>query len=243
MDVLALSIIFHSGDVNSITIGSNVTIGDQALVHCSSGHPTVIGDRVTIGSGAIIHGCHLENECIIGAGAQIMDGARVQTNAMVGAGAVLSKGKVVPTGQCWSGIPAVFERNLSAIEIEAIGELAEETTELAVLHAQENLKTWEMIETELFNYRQETDRSPNYYRRLTDEVTLKYISDCDKWLIVGIGCIISLFYNFSLLYRMMLTLKTLGLQEWSYKLGELENHVIPGRIFDTKGRSKAPRHL
>ena len=140
------------------------------MVHCSKDHPTVIGDRVVVGSGAVIHGCHLESECFIGAGAQILDGARVQTNAMVGPGAVLSKGKVVPTGQCWSGIPAVFERNLTKIEIESIGELAEENTELAVLHAQENLKTWEDIEMELFNFKQEVERGPDFYKRLTDEV-------------------------------------------------------------------------
>ena len=161
---------FSSADVNSIKIGANVTIGDKCMVHWSKDHPTVIGDRVVVGPGAIIHGCHLENECFIGAGAQILDGARVQTNAMVGPGAVLSKGKVVPTGQCWSGIPAIFERNLTKIEIESIGELAEENTELAVLHAQENLKTWEDIEMELFNFKQEVERGPDFYKRLTDEV-------------------------------------------------------------------------
>ena len=57
------------GDVNSITIGDGVTIGDRAMIHCSGiagDHPTVIGNKVVVGAGAIVHGATLEDDCLIG---------------------------------------------------------------------------------------------------------------------------------------------------------------------------------
>ena len=144
------------------------------MVHCTSEYATSIGNRVIVGSGAICHGCVLEDESVVGTGAQIMDGAVIQKHAMVAAGALVSRGKIVPTGQLWSGVPAIFERELTAEEISNIVVIGEENTELAVLHALENEKTWQMIEHEEYEHEQILDRNPDYYKRLTDEVfTLK----------------------------------------------------------------------
>ena len=66
--------------MNTITIGEDVTIGDRAMIHCSGiskKHPTSIGNRAVIGAGSIVHGCTLEDECMVGDGAQILDGAKV----------------------------------------------------------------------------------------------------------------------------------------------------------------------
>jgi gamma-carbonic anhydrase len=140
------------------------------MVHCTSEYSTSIGNRAIVGSGAICHGCVLEDESVVGTGAQIMDGAVVQKHAMVAAGALVSRGKIVPTGQLWSGIPAVFERELTAEEISNIVLVAEENTELAVQHQLESDKTWQMIEQEEFEHEQVLDRNPDYYKRLTEEV-------------------------------------------------------------------------
>jgi gamma-carbonic anhydrase len=156
--------------VNSITIGDFVTIGDRAMIHCTSKHATTIGDRAIVGSGAICHGCTIEVESVVGVGAQVMDGAVISKHSMVGPGSLVSPGKVIPTGQLWSGVPAVFERDLTEEEIQSIYSTGEETAECAVLHAVEADKTWQMIEMEEYDDEQITTRSPTYYKRLTEEV-------------------------------------------------------------------------
>lgn len=161
------------GDVSTITIGDDVTIGDRVMVHVASHpreFPTVIANRVVVGSGAIIHGCELQEGSVIGEGAQVMDGAKVEKNAVVGAGSVVSPGKVIPTGQYWAGVPAKFERMLSPDELASNQALVLENVNFALLHAKENAKTWQVIEEEEYNHEQLAERNSNYYRRLTIEV-------------------------------------------------------------------------
>jgi gamma-carbonic anhydrase len=167
-DVLLLH---NLGDVNSIKIGDRTTIGEHAMIHCTSEHATTIGDRVIVGSGAIIHGCTLEDESVVGMGSQVMDGAVVQKHAMVAAGSIVTSGKIVLSGQLWMGIPAVYKRDLTMEEISNIAVIGEENAEQAVQHALENAKTWQVIEEETYDGQQVGDRNPDYFKRLTDEVT------------------------------------------------------------------------
>ncbi len=115
------------GDVNFIRVGARTNVQDGAIVHVShhspynkAGHPTLIGADVTIGHGAIIHACTIEDACLIGMGATVLDGATVKRHGFVGAGAVLSPGKVVGEGELWLGNPARFARKLSEREIESL---------------------------------------------------------------------------------------------------------------------------
>jgi gamma-carbonic anhydrase len=186
------------GDVNYITIGDAVTVGDRVMVHVSGSHtqnkPTIVGNRVVIDSGAILHGCTVEDECMIGAGALLMDGAVVKSHSIVAAGSILPRNKVVPSGELWAGCPATKVRDLTATEVASIAKTALENVELASVHAQETAKSWEEIAEDEYNYEQKVRRNESYYKRLTPE-------------------------------------------QMSFKLGELENHAIPGRVFDSAGMS------
>lgn len=51
------------------------------------------------GPRATIHACTLENDCMVGAGATVMDGATVSSGAMVAPGATVSPNTNVPAGQ------------------------------------------------------------------------------------------------------------------------------------------------
>ncbi len=116
------------GDVNIIRIGARTNIQDGCVVHVThegpftrpGGLPTLIGADVTVGHGAIIHACTIEDTCLIGMGARILDGARVRRHGFVGAGAVLAPGKVVGEGELWLGNPARLVRQLSEREIEQL---------------------------------------------------------------------------------------------------------------------------
>ncbi|PKM14590.1 MAG: gamma carbonic anhydrase family protein [Gammaproteobacteria bacterium HGW-Gammaproteobacteria-2] len=116
------------GDVNFIRIGARCNVQDGAIVHVShdgphaklGGFATHIGDDVTIGHGAIIHACTIEDACLIGMGAIVLDGAVVHKHGFVGAGAMIAPGKVVGSGELWLGNPARCVRRLSDAEIEAL---------------------------------------------------------------------------------------------------------------------------
>lgn len=115
------------GDVNRITIGARSNIQDGTIIHVTHDGPytpggieTVIGDDVTIGHGAIIHACTIEDACLIGMHATVMDGAIVRRHGFLGAGAVLPPGKEVASGELWLGSPARRVRELSAEQIQAL---------------------------------------------------------------------------------------------------------------------------
>jgi carbonic anhydrase/acetyltransferase-like protein (isoleucine patch superfamily) len=116
------------GDVNHIRIGARTNLQDGAIVHVThegpftrpGGLPTLIGADVTIGHGAIIHACTLEDTCLIGMGAIVLDGVTVKRHGYVGAGALVAPGKTVGEGELWLGNPARHVRNLSAKEIEQL---------------------------------------------------------------------------------------------------------------------------
>ena len=71
------------GDRDSIVIGKESNIQDNAVVHLGSGYPVEIGDHVTIGHGAIVHGCKIGKNCIIGAGALVTQNVEIPDNSLV----------------------------------------------------------------------------------------------------------------------------------------------------------------
>lgn len=109
------------GDVHSIRVGARTNIQDGTIVHVMRDtHPTVIGDDVTIGHGAVVHGCTIEDRCLIGMGAILLNGCRVGTGSIVAAGAVLPEGMVVPPGSMVMGLPAKVRRALTPEEDASI---------------------------------------------------------------------------------------------------------------------------
>jgi len=97
------------GDIHEIRIGENTNIQDGTVIHVAR-HKfgTYIGDNVTIGHMALIHACTLEDNCMVGMHATVMDGAVVEEGALVAAKALVPPGKRVPAGQFWAGSPARF---------------------------------------------------------------------------------------------------------------------------------------
>ncbi|MEQ8474148.1 MAG: gamma carbonic anhydrase family protein [Marinoscillum sp.] len=95
------------GDVNYIKVGDRTNIQDNATIHGTfEKAPTTIGSDVSIGHNAIVHGCTLDDQVLIGMGAMVMDGAVVQTGAIVAAGAVVLEGTIVEANSIYAGVPA-----------------------------------------------------------------------------------------------------------------------------------------
>jgi gamma-carbonic anhydrase len=113
------------GDVHWIRIGARTNVQDGTIVHVQTGtHPTSIGDEVTVGHGAIIHGCTIEDRCLIGMGAILLNGARVGTNSIVAAGSLLPEGYAVPPRSLVMGSPVKVRRDLTDEQIASIREYA-----------------------------------------------------------------------------------------------------------------------
>lgn len=107
------------GDVNSIKIGDRVNIQDNAMVHCTyQKSPTTIGNNVSIGHNAIVHGCTLRDNVLIGMGAIVMDDCVVNSNSIVAAGAVVTANTTIAEGEIWAGVPAKKVKDVSQQLIE-----------------------------------------------------------------------------------------------------------------------------
>jgi gamma-carbonic anhydrase len=104
------------GDINRIEIGEGSNIQDNAVVHLADEFPCVIGRYVTVGHSAIVHACVVEDECLIGMGATVLDGAVVGAQSIVGANALVTQGTKIPPGSMVLGSPAKVVRALTEQE-------------------------------------------------------------------------------------------------------------------------------
>jgi len=134
------------GDVNSIKIGTQTSLGDRVVVHVSrygkgGPIPTVIGDRCVVGSAAILHACTLEDESNVGMGAMVLDGAVVGKHAILEAGSVLTPGKKIPESQVWAGNPAKYVRDVTQVDLKAHSESLNKIKELQDAHNQYHIAT------------------------------------------------------------------------------------------------------
>ncbi len=102
------------GDVHFIKLGNKVNIQDNATIHCTyKKSPTTIGNNVSIGHNAIVHGCTIKDNVLVGMGAIIMDDCVVESNAIIAAGAVVTKGTHVESGTIYAGMPAKKIKDVS----------------------------------------------------------------------------------------------------------------------------------
>ena len=109
------------GDVNYIRIGERTNVQDNSVLHVTKDvYPLIIGSDVTIGHNAVLHGCIVKDRCLIGMGSIILDDAEIGEDTIVGAGALVTEGTKVPPGSLILGAPARVVRKLSGEEVEGI---------------------------------------------------------------------------------------------------------------------------
>ena len=101
------------GDVAPICIGANTNIQDGTIVHGFPNLPVTIGDWVTVGHRAVLHACTIENHCLIGIGAVVLNNARIGEGSIVAAGALVVENTVVPPNSLFLGVPARLRRLLT----------------------------------------------------------------------------------------------------------------------------------
>ncbi len=102
------------GDVHYIKMGNKVNIQDGAVIHATyQKSPTTIGNNVSIGHNAIVHGCTIKDNVLVGMGSIIMDDCIIESNSIIAAGAVVTKNTIVKSGSIYAGVPAKKVKDIS----------------------------------------------------------------------------------------------------------------------------------
>ncbi len=123
------------GDMGPIVFGADSNLQDGAVAHNTGGRSiTTIGERVTVGHRAILHGCTVEDECLIGMGAIIMDNCTIERNCVIGAGALVPMGRRIPAGSLVLGSPGKVVRALREEDLAWIAHSWQVYSETAQLY-------------------------------------------------------------------------------------------------------------
>src|SRR6187455_1157740 len=105
------------GDNDLITLGENVNVQDNSVIHTDGGIPVTLERNVSIGHLVMLHGCHNQENSLIGIGAIILNRVTVGKNCLIGAGSLVPEGKTIPDGSLVLGVPGKVVRALTPEEI------------------------------------------------------------------------------------------------------------------------------
>ncbi len=126
------------GDMENISIGDESNIQDLSMGHSDPGFPLVVGNRVTIGHHCVVHGCRIEDDCLIGMGAIIMNGVKIGRGSIIGAGAVLLEGMEVPEFSMVVGSPANVRKTYDESILENIRDSAQIYVKRSISYREQN---------------------------------------------------------------------------------------------------------
>jgi len=93
-------------EAQHVEVGRVSNLQDLSMIHIGYEHPTRIGAFCSITHQAIVHGAVVEDCCLIGIHAVIMDGAVIGRGSIVAPGAIVREGTRVPSHSIVAGVPA-----------------------------------------------------------------------------------------------------------------------------------------
>ncbi len=123
------------GDNDRITVGANSNVQDGSVLHTDTGMPLTIGENVTIGHQVMLHGCTIGDGSLVGIQSIVLNGARIGRNCLVGAGSLVTEGKEFPDGVLIVGRPAKVVRELTPEQIAKLQGSAAHYVHQAQRHA------------------------------------------------------------------------------------------------------------
>ena len=134
------------GDVHSIRVGANSNVQDCAVLHgMRNKYRVEVGDWVTIGHNATVHGCVIEDACLIGIGAVILNNARIGEGSIIAAGAVIPENTVVAGELPLGRRPGKALRRLAAKDREMILRYAQNYLDYTAAYLEER-KNWRVCQ-------------------------------------------------------------------------------------------------
>lgn len=107
------------GDHGRVVIGSQTSIQDGTIIHCTSTLDTVVGDGCTVGHNAHLEGCNVMDRSLVGSGSVVLHGAVIGEGAVVGAQALVPGGMEIPPGALAVGVPARIRPGAASADLIA----------------------------------------------------------------------------------------------------------------------------
>jgi carbonic anhydrase/acetyltransferase-like protein (isoleucine patch superfamily) len=117
-----------------IVLGERSNLQDGVVVHTDVGKPATVGAGVSVGHRAVLHGCTIEDDCLIGMGAIVLNEAHIGAGSLIAAGAVIQEGAVIPPRSLVAGVPGKVRRELSEADLQRIRANAEGYVGLKDIH-------------------------------------------------------------------------------------------------------------
>jgi carbonic anhydrase/acetyltransferase-like protein (isoleucine patch superfamily) len=109
------------GDIHRVEVGAGSNIQDLSLLHVADDWPCIIGCEVTAGHCALLHGCVVEDGCLIGMHATLLNGCVIGRGSVVAAGCVVPEGLQVPPGSIVAGVPGKIRGEVTARMLKKLG--------------------------------------------------------------------------------------------------------------------------
>ena len=100
------------GDNEPITVGENSNVQDGSVLHTDMGAPLTIGKDVTIGHQVMLHGCTIGDTSLIGIKATVLNHATIPSFCLGGAHSLVTERKIFEEGSLVTGAPARAARKL-----------------------------------------------------------------------------------------------------------------------------------
>lgn len=104
------------GDADAIKIGKNTNIQDLSVCHVDKDVPLTIGQNVTVGHRCIVHGCTIEDDCLIGMGAVVLNHAHIGKGSIIAAGTVILENTIIPPYSLVAGTPGKIKRSIEGAD-------------------------------------------------------------------------------------------------------------------------------
>ena len=113
------------GDNELVDVGEGTNIQDGAVLHTDPGFPLTIGRNVTVGHQAMLHGCSIADTVLIGMGATVMNGAVIGHHSVIGARSLIPEGKIIAPHSLVVGVPGRVVRILADTDVAMLDEAAQ----------------------------------------------------------------------------------------------------------------------
>jgi carbonic anhydrase/acetyltransferase-like protein (isoleucine patch superfamily) len=108
------------GDNEPIVVGENSNIQDGSILHTDMGAPLSIGANVTVGHQAMLHGCVIGDNSLVGIKSTVLNYAVIARESLVGAHALVTERKAFPERSLLTGAPAQVARTLDERQVQVI---------------------------------------------------------------------------------------------------------------------------
>ncbi len=105
---------------HGIRIGPRANIQDNCVVHVGDWQPTLVGADVTVGHGAKFESCTIEDYCVIGMNAVVLQEACIGSGSLVAANSVVLEKSQIAPGSLVAGVPGKVRKKLEGSAAEFV---------------------------------------------------------------------------------------------------------------------------